>query len=494
MPDGGRFQTAGWAAQGRAAAVVFLVVLGGCGFEIWARPMPVLAGFRPADALLLGLLLRVPAAARPAGWLAAALAFWLAGLATGSGIGAAALMSLASLVGIGLGYAVLARLPEDELRLRLPASMLWILAAAALGGGGAAIVGQAGPAASDGGVLRAALLRWGDGAVNYAMLLPALLSAPSLTDLKARLLSRPGIRKTDLLPAGAAALAYALALGVEEPGAIALPVLALMWCGLAFPVFLTSLLALGFNLLVPDLFSRGVVGGASAGTDDAMLLSIRLGAVAVAAGPILLSILTHHRNQLMARLHLEAIRDPLTGLLNRAAFREDAALLLRTLKVPEGWPAAAAILMIDLDRFKAINEAHGRAAGDEVLREVARRLSGSVRQGDLIGRLAGEDFAVILRDCAPEPAVEVAERILRAIAAEPIRVSAEQAIEVTASIGLTPVTAGRPLPLEHLLNRAARALYLAKEKGRNQVVATGMPEGRAGHAAAGMQPEAPVLG
>lgn len=481
MPDGGRFQFAGQAAQVRGAAILFLVVvIGGGVFGIWARPFEFLDSIRPANALALAVLLRMPAAARPAGWGVAGLAFVLSGLAMGDGPGAAALSGLANLIGIGAGYALLARLPEDVIRLRQPAAMLWIIAAAALGG---AATGLVGGLAAGGGFVGDISVRWGIEAANYVAILPVLLSAPALAGVGARLQARPGIRKTDLLPAGALALSFALALGVEEPGAIALPVLALVWCGLVFPVFPTALVALGYSLLALAALSRGALAALPGGAEGGLLLSVRLGAAAVAVAPIMLSVLTHHRNRLMARLNLQAGQDPLTGVLNRAAFREDAALLLRILKVPEGWPSAASVLVIDLDHFRAVNDAHGHAAGDAVLREVARRISASLRQRDLVGRLQGEEFAVVLRDCAPEAAVEVAERIRRAIAGEPIWVSTERAVAVSASIGVAPVAAGRHPALDHLLNRAARALYLAKEKGRNQVVATGIPEGRAGEAA-----------
>lgn len=127
-----------------------------------------------------------------------------------------------------------------------------------------------------------------------------------------------------------------------------------------------------------------------------------------------------------------------------------------------------------------------------VQREVARRLSDSLRKRDLIGRVEDAAFAVVLRDCPPDSAVMVAERILEEIAGGPIWISGEKSVEVTACIGLTPVAAGHPPALDHLLNRAARALYFARERGPGRVGATGMPEGRDGHGPAGA--EAPVPG
>lgn len=445
-----------------------------------------------APALALALLLRVPGAAAPLGWAAVALAFALGDLAWGKGAIAAVRMALSDLAGLALAFLLLARLEEETRRLRRAAAVEWVAGAAVWGGAGAAaagwLLGVALPAAPGSGFL----FRWGAETVSYAALLPLLLSAPSPAAAMARLRRGIAIRKTDLLPTGAVALSFALAAGVEEPGAIALPVLALFWCGVSFPVVVTALVTLAFNAMVLIVLTRGPLAGVFDGAEDPVLMAVRLGVAAVSLGPVVLSILTHHRNALMERLHLQAVRDPLTGLLNREAFREEAALLLRTLKVPEGWPAAAAVLLIELEGYTAVNDRYGLEAGDAVLREVAGRMRASLRQHDLIGRLESGAFAVILRDCPPDPAVTVAERILGAIKDEPIRISGDQMAEVSASIGLTPVAAGHPPALDHLLNRAARALYFARERGPGQVGATGMPEGRDGPGGAGA--EAPVPG
>jgi diguanylate cyclase (GGDEF)-like protein len=107
-----------------------------------------------------------------------------------------------------------------------------------------------------------------------------------------------------------------------------------------------------------------------------------------------------------------------------------------------------------------------------MLREVVRRVRASLRPSDLFGRLGGDEFAVILHDCTPRQADEVAERIRKAIAATPVQVTADKAMEITASIGMTPVESGRHPTLDRLLERADQALYLAKEQGRNRVVIT----------------------
>jgi diguanylate cyclase (GGDEF)-like protein len=127
------------------------------------------------------------------------------------------------------------------------------------------------------------------------------------------------------------------------------------------------------------------------------------------------------------------------------------------------------VLMIDADDFKLINDRHGHFAGDEVLRALAVRLRGIVRQIDLLGRLGGEEFAVALTETDMPAALETAERLRREIAAEPFQV-AGSGIPVTVSVGVATRRATDDNAAE-LLRLADKAMYLAKSGGRNRVLA-----------------------
>ncbi len=167
----------------------------------------------------------------------------------------------------------------------------------------------------------------------------------------------------------------------------------------------------------------------------------------------------------------QARRDPLTGVLNRAGIEETLADRLRSPGPAELWPA---VLFLDLDRFKRINDTHGHAAGDEVLRLVAAHLPTSVRDVDAVGRLGGDEFLVVL-DGAPgaEPSIDrlasrVAERIRAGLpslgAAMAGTTSAGSPIEVGASIG---IAVARPDDdFDALLRRADQAMYEAKRSDR----------------------------
>ncbi|MDR5652021.1 diguanylate cyclase domain-containing protein [Ruixingdingia sedimenti] len=160
-----------------------------------------------------------------------------------------------------------------------------------------------------------------------------------------------------------------------------------------------------------------------------------------------------------------ALIDPLTGLYNR---RHALPELARITARAQAAGRHCAVMVIDIDRFKAVNDRHGHAAGDAVLAEVARRLAVRTRPGDLLARMGGEEFLFALPETTAEKAHRVAERLCRAIAAEPVALpDGAGALAVTVSIGLA--LSGGEEPPAALLVRADRALLAAKAEGRNQV-------------------------
>jgi diguanylate cyclase (GGDEF)-like protein len=126
------------------------------------------------------------------------------------------------------------------------------------------------------------------------------------------------------------------------------------------------------------------------------------------------------------------------------------------------------VLMLDLDRFKSINDTWGHLAGDLVLVEFARRIRTGLRGGDFLARYGGEEFAVLLSRTAPDEAMRIAERIREATAHEPVRFE-EQSIPMTVSIGVASGTGATVASAEELLGQADERLYHAKRSGRNQV-------------------------
>lgn len=165
-----------------------------------------------------------------------------------------------------------------------------------------------------------------------------------------------------------------------------------------------------------------------------------------------------------------ALTDSLTGLYNRRYFEVHLQKLLQKNQQSK---KAMAVLMMDIDHFKSINDTHGHAVGDEILKIFARRMLDSLRSFDLVARLGGEEFVVILPDISIDMAYFIAERLRKMIADEPFACSAVGGtVNVTTSIGATIVD-DADVTMEQVLKRADDALYQAKEGGRNATVFEG---------------------
>jgi diguanylate cyclase (GGDEF)-like protein len=157
-----------------------------------------------------------------------------------------------------------------------------------------------------------------------------------------------------------------------------------------------------------------------------------------------------------------AMVDPLTGIANRRSFLHDAAQ-----HVKKHVSGATAVLLIDLDNFKSINDRFGHAIGDRVLQLFAETANDVSRPEDLLGRLGGEEFAAVLYDVDREKAVTLAEGIRSAFAEATVDVDGYP-VGATLSIGMV-LHEGEGLDVPELLAQADQALYYAKERGRNRV-------------------------
>jgi diguanylate cyclase (GGDEF)-like protein/PAS domain S-box-containing protein len=169
--------------------------------------------------------------------------------------------------------------------------------------------------------------------------------------------------------------------------------------------------------------------------------------------------------ELVQRLQHHAITDSLTELANRRAF--DAALERECVRASR-YHSHFALMLIDVDHFKTINDGSGHAMGDQVLHLVARRIAHCLRSTDLPGRYGGDEFAILLPETALHEAAKLADRIRDEVdnAAGEI---GEQGIRVTLSVGLTVYMPDDPADPRELLEQADQALYSAKSEGRNRV-------------------------
>ena len=219
-----------------------------------------------------------------------------------------------------------------------------------------------------------------------------------------------------------------------------------------------SLLLLGTPLIarLPQSISNHVYGSAwlTAHSFEALLFTIAIA--------FLLLAMAKERNELRQRT--AAMLDPLTGIANRRSFMKNVTQLAKRLRAN---PRPTSVLMIDLDRFKSINDRFGHAFGDRVMELFANAARQNVRSTDLLGRIGGDEFAVVLADTSRDVAIEVADRIRTSFAQAAFEIN-RKPVEATVSIGLA-LCQDTAFDARNLLAQADRALYCAKENGRNRV-------------------------
>lgn len=181
---------------------------------------------------------------------------------------------------------------------------------------------------------------------------------------------------------------------------------------------------------------------------------------AVVMGVMALVHITRQKNEIEVNL-AEARTDPLTGLANRRAFDEE---LSRRLSQRQRQGTALCLQIIDIDYYKSFNDSHGHLLGDAVLKEIAARLSETARRMDIVARIGGDEFAILLPGCSLDDASLAAERLRIAIAETPLRHEGKEHW-LTISTGLAE--ADFDDDVRSLVRRADSALYAAKDAGRN---------------------------
>ncbi|HEY2637029.1 MAG TPA: EAL domain-containing protein, partial [Solirubrobacteraceae bacterium] len=172
------------------------------------------------------------------------------------------------------------------------------------------------------------------------------------------------------------------------------------------------------------------------------------------------------RKRFEGQLAYLADHDHLTGLLNRRAFQDEVTAQLAYAR---RYAHAGAILVVDLDNFKDINDTLGHAAGDELISRVAGLLRVRLRKTDVLGRLGGDEFAVVLPETGRAEAELVARELLAAVRNQTVAVDGDRPLRVSASVGVALYDAGTELTAEEVLVNADIAMYDAKEAGRSRV-------------------------
>jgi len=458
----------GWRRDVLAGAIVFAVVLAACLFGILTRPLGFLAAFWPANAVLLGLFVRFPWLASPVGWIAAIVGYLAADLLTGGAFALTIWLTTANLAGVVVGVIIFALLGDDDRALRRPLSVLYFFGIVICAACASAVVGAgAAPVFFGRNLLSGAAFWFTTELVNSIIVVPVILTAPRRSQLALwlqRLEAEPaGFNLRRAAPFAALAVSLFAGFFVDGVGHLAFPSPALLWCALVYPMFptvlLTSIVSIWHLLSVSQGFS-----GPHIAQIDETTMSDRLGIMLLALGPLTVASINAARVELTRKLAHLATHDALTGTLTRAGFATRAESIVSAATEP------FAILMLDIDHFKSINDTHGHTAGDNALAGFAHTVARSLRKNDLFGRLGGEEFVILLPQVSSEGALDVAERLRSQVENFRSPLPNGQELRFTVSIGLVHLPAAPSAKLESLLTSADEVLYRAKGEGRNRVV------------------------
>lgn len=193
-------------------------------------------------------------------------------------------------------------------------------------------------------------------------------------------------------------------------------------------------------------------------------ISLYNGTVASLTLTVSMILLTNERiNQ---RLHDQATRDPLTGVMNRRAFFDSSVPMMAALHREK---TELAVCLLDIDHFKKVNDHHGHAIGDQVLKQIARIAHEVMREGDLFARFGGEEFVVLLHNSNRAQAEQVMQRLREAIASQAME-AGETRLSITFSAGIAHAKGPARIALDTLLEAADRAMYQAKQAGRDRIM------------------------
>lgn len=454
--------------------VIFaIVILAFCLLGIATRPADFLASFWPANSVLLGLLIRFPHTRHLLAWLGAITGYMLADLVTGSAFILTAVLTTANLIYVAIVLWLYRYFTEQIHKTHYGYLYLFLLVFCALGSAlGALFAVSAVPLVNTTFMQNPFIYEFSDWfsaeMQNAILVLPLIISYPPRRILiKALLrLKTQDFPWSTLLPVIALICSLLISYYDQGPGSLLFPIAALIWCALSYAPFPLALInTIACTVIIYHTSHQHLISHSVGYLSN--ILSIRMGAIMMALAPLTVSNINAARSKLIRELKHNASHDELTQSFNRRQFYQAVKDAMSTAKQKQ---QPFAILMLDIDHFKSINDHYGHQAGDFALQICANTIREHLRKSDIFGRLGGEEFAIMLSNVSREAAFSVAERIRFHLENKQFYVDEDQEISIQISIGISWNMPNKTSTLEELLHEADQALYQAKWTGRNKVV------------------------
>lgn len=433
---------------------------------VYSRPADFLATFWPANSILAGMLVRARQSNRLLVLVGALFGYQATSFIAGDPAWVGLQMTAANMIGaVTFAFVFCSLEAQDRDLMRVRAVMSFIgsaIVAAAVAGvaGGPAWVSLGGGSYFDG------WRTWfSSELMNYLVLLPGIL-AVSWPLPRLRFASWNALLRHPVVwPTIALLASVGFGILVSNPIAIVFPVPALIWCALVVPLPLTCLLVLLYSGATMFAVKLGVYGFGATGLSDELIAVVHLGVAMIALGPVLVASATADRRRQFAEVERAATYDGLTDALNRSAFLREAESVLEELRDSR---QPVSVILFDVDHFKHVNDVFGHAAGDLALVSLAAVVRASIRNGDLFGRMGGEEFSLLLPGAVSQEALAVANRLRRQVERMHIALPSGDVLKLTVSIGVATSQAAKA-SISEMLSLADQTMYEAKHAGRNRV-------------------------
>ncbi|MCA0975160.1 diguanylate cyclase [Halomonas denitrificans] len=430
-----------------------------CMVGIATRPIDGLSLFWPANAIMLGFMIRRPELNTTKLWIASLVSYILADALLGTALSKSLALNITNIASVWVAFYIYRRVNIDAVGLKEMSAVASIVLISISGSFGAGVLGGLFDSLFFVKGFFVSFFIWFSAEiVNYAAILPLLLSRIPKSFVENNF-NLNKITVKDVLPTSSLMLSLSLSTIFHGPGAIAFSVSSLVWCAITYKVFYISIINFIFVLWSALLFYKTID---TSQVNQESLLSIRLAVSMISFAPIMVAIAWQNKRTKLRALEYRATHDSLTNILNHLEFKRK---LDRSLKQAV---SQSAIIMVDIDHFKSINDTYGHAAGDTVLKIFSQRLKSCIRENDDLGRLGGEEFGIVFKHCGPEEAKIIINRIFKAVKS-PISLRDGTSLSITASMGVCFFNPGEEDDSTAILAKADELLYLAKSKGRDRV-------------------------